>query len=234
MKKRMMAFTLALAMALGMTACGGKPESSSPTPTPAGTDSASQETPEASAAEDPSVTFKCGLTFTLDDYRGEDLQWWADRVHELSGGTVTIELYPSETLVKGTESISAMVMGTIDMYLINTSYVEGTVPGLEAMNMPCTAPVKELTDRLQLCCDVIDACQDQLFTAFDQAGVKYIGAIGQGGYVDMVFREPIHTAEEYTRWKVRTTGGISDDILNALGCTPTFIKIGRASCRERV
>ena len=172
---------------------------------------------------DSAVTLKCGLTFALDDYRGQDLQWWADRVNELSEGTINIELYPSETLVKGTESLSAMVMGTIDMYLVNTSYVEGSVPSLEAMNMPCIAPVTELEDRLQLCCDVIEACHDPIFQAFDNAGVKYIGTIGQGGYVDMVFSEPIYTAEEYSNRKVRTTGGISDDLLNALGCTPTFI-----------
>lgn len=221
MKKRIVALAFALTMALGMTACGEKQAET--TAAPAGTAGASAGTAGAASPEDPSVTLKCGLTFTLEDYRGEDLQWWADRVKELSNGSVTIELYPSETLVKGTESVSAMVMGTIDMYLVNTSYVEGSVPDLEVMNMPCTAPAKKLTERLKLCYDVMEACHDQIFTAFDNAGVKYIGTIGQGGYVDMVFSKPIHTAEEYTGWKVRTTGGISDDILNALGCTPTFI-----------
>lgn len=182
----------------------------------------SQEVSDAAAADKP-VNLKCGLTFKLDDYRGEDLVWWANRVKELSGGSINIELYPSETLVAGSESVSSMVMGSIDMYLIAPSYVEGVVEGMAGLTMPCTAGIEKLEERLQLCYDIMVALQDKLTATFDKAGIKFIGTLCQGGYVDMVFNKPIRSAEEYTQFKVRTTGGISDEMLKALGCTPVFI-----------
>lgn len=201
--KKIMAVVMVLAM-LFAAGCGGN-------------------TNNNTAEVDKEVTIKCGLTFTLDDYRGQDLQYWVDLVKEKTNGTVKIELYPSETLVKGADAVPALVMGSIDMYLCTPSYLEGTVEGMEAMGMPCTAAVAELKDRLQLGYDFNIACEKLLEETFEKAGIQYIGTIAQGGYVDMVFNKPIRSAAEYTGFKVRTTGGLPDKQLKALGCTPTFI-----------
>ena len=202
--KRIMAVVMVFAM-LFLAACGGGGANNN------------------TADVDKEITIKCGLTFTLDDYRGQDLQYWVNLVKEKTDGKVTIELYPSETLVKGTDSVSALVMGSIDMYLCTPSYLEGTVEGMEAMGMPCTAAVTQLKDRLQLGFDFAKSAEPILEETFAKGGVQYVGTIAQGGYVDMVFNKPIRTAEEYSGFKVRTTGGLPDKQLKAIGCTPTFI-----------
>lgn len=81
----------------------------------------SQETEEepekASAAEDKAVTLKVGGIQTTEDPSTKALYQMAERANELSGGSLTLEVYPASQLGSATNEIEAVSMGSQDMFV---------------------------------------------------------------------------------------------------------------------
>lgn len=109
------ALLLTSAMTLGLlTACGGTPAASTPTPAPAGND-----TPAAPQGQSeytgPKVTLKIGLGAASTGHSGIALQNYADRVEARTGGLVDVQCYPDSQLGSETEIAQGVALGTIEM-----------------------------------------------------------------------------------------------------------------------
>ena len=55
-------------------------------------------------------------------------QQWADRVEEMTGGRVAIDLLPVGSVVSHTETLGAMNMGVLDGHVSVTGYFSGKDP----------------------------------------------------------------------------------------------------------
>ena len=106
---------VALALAVGMTACGGSASS---------TAASSVAASAAGAGEGGSGN---DFTLTWNEVNGEDYgatvgaHTFAEKIEELSGGHIKIDLYINGTLGSEAESMQGIQMGTLDIFRGNAS-----------------------------------------------------------------------------------------------------------------
>ena len=112
------------AAALGMTACGGSSASTS-TSTAASTAASSTASSAAAGAGEGGSGNDYKLTW--NEVNGEDYgstvgaHTFAEKIEELSGGHITIDLYINGTLGSEAESMQGIQMGTLDIFRGNAS-----------------------------------------------------------------------------------------------------------------
>jgi TRAP-type C4-dicarboxylate transport system substrate-binding protein len=125
--KKLVPVLLSLVLALSLAACG----SSAPAPAPAAPAPAAPAAPAAdapAAASDPAVTLVYAEVNPLDTIVGRTGEFFRDKVAELSGGTVTIDIQASGVLGSENDVLDGMLADstTVDMSRISafalTSY----------------------------------------------------------------------------------------------------------------
>ena len=108
------------AAALGMTACGGSSASTS-------TSTAASSTASSAAAGAGEGGSGNDYKLTWNEVNGEDYgatvgaHTFAEKIEELSGGHITIDLYINGTLGSEAESMQGIQMGTLDIFRGNAS-----------------------------------------------------------------------------------------------------------------
>ena len=123
MKKRSLSVLVCAALAAGaLTACSGsaKTESTAAGSTAAET-AAKAEGSQGAASEDPQVTLVYAEVNPLDTIVGKTDQAFKDKVEELSGGSIKIDLQASGVLGAENDVLDTMLGGggTIDMSRIS-------------------------------------------------------------------------------------------------------------------
>lgn len=108
--KKKLCVLMGLALALSVTACGGNSSSTETT-------EKSAETTTAAASDDKAVTLKVGGIQTTEDPSTQALYMLAEKAGELSGGSLTVEVYPASQLGNATAQIEAVSMGSQDMFV---------------------------------------------------------------------------------------------------------------------
>ena len=138
--KRIISIVLAVGlMVSALTGCGGsgKPAetTAAATQAPAATTAAAAETkaPETKAPETAApaqtVTYRYAELAETDHPLTVDAHFFADRVKELSGGRINIEIYDNAQLGAEKEAVQATQMGSVD-------FCRATVTLLADFNMP--------------------------------------------------------------------------------------------------
>lgn len=123
--KKLIATGLALTMAASLAACGG----SASTASSAAADSTApaDSTSTAEATGDPEGWSGNDYVLTWNEVNGEDYgatvgaHAFAEKIAELSGGHITVELYINGTLGGEAESMQGVQMGTLDIFRGNAS-----------------------------------------------------------------------------------------------------------------
>ena len=125
--KKLLSLTVAAAMAMSLAACGGSAASSAAaSSTEAKTDAPAGDT--AAAASDPAVTLVYAEVNPLDTIVGQTATAFKEKVEELSGGSITIDIQASGVLGSENDVLDNILAGgdTIDMSRISafalTSY----------------------------------------------------------------------------------------------------------------
>ncbi|MCI9383319.1 MAG: TRAP transporter substrate-binding protein [Lachnospiraceae bacterium] len=115
--KKGLCLLLTTALICGLCACGGGKASDSVSEEPS--EPAVEEEAEAAEAEssDPAVTLKVGGIQTTEDPSTKALYYMAEKAGELSGGSLTLEIYPASQLGSATNEIEAVGMGSQDMFV---------------------------------------------------------------------------------------------------------------------
>lgn len=143
--KRLLAILLAAMMLLSMAACGAQTEepTSKPAEEPAAPAAAetTEDTAEApaeaaeepAAANDPAVTLTAASAFTATQLPGIFWNYFKEQVEELSGGSVTLDLYLGGTLCGPDEELAMLSNGSIDMMMAFTP--------ANAFSIPCVASI---------------------------------------------------------------------------------------------
>lgn len=123
MKKRICGITMAACMAMALSACGG---SGSTAATAAATEAAKAET-AADTAKEEQASGNPSITLTWSEVNGDDYggtvgaKVFKEKIEELSGGDITVELYLNGTLGGEKDSMQAIQMGTLDIFRGNAS-----------------------------------------------------------------------------------------------------------------
>ena len=111
------------AAALALTACGGSSNSAASTSTAASSTAASAAGDATAAANDPKVTLVYAEVNPLDTIVGQTATHFKEKVEELTGGSVVIDVQASGVLGSENDVLDAILGGStsIDMSRISAS-----------------------------------------------------------------------------------------------------------------
>lgn len=134
-KKNVVAFGLALSMALTMTAC-------SSVGTPIDTSESAADVPEAGPVASGEIT---GDSMTISLFAGSmaentpaggALSVMADYINAYSDGTITAEAFYDTALGDATSMVQGLQQGTVDIGVAGTSYFSNLVPEIDVFQLP--------------------------------------------------------------------------------------------------
>ena len=139
--KKYLALMLALAMTLGLTACGSGGSGNSGSTDGAasnGGGSASSSAGAETAADGPKMTLKLGVSTNDTDPRTLAAQEFKAEVEEKTGGSITVEIYTSGQLGGDAQLIEALALdsGTVDIIITDASNFATYEPTMGVSALP--------------------------------------------------------------------------------------------------
>ena len=246
--KKFISLALVAAMTASLAACGG---SSTATTTAAAadaeTEAAATESTEATEAaageaamtqvegsaadEDPlgsadaSIHFKAGITGSMSGAYAAGLVALRNHLEEMSGGEMTVDIYPSSALGNESDMLDAVSMGTQDMIVTST----GPIPAFAnatanwgVLDLPYLFPTYETAY------EVLDGEVGQfLLGEFEGTGVKALGFWENGYRCTTNSKKEIVHPDDLKGMKIRTMENkVHMATYTVLGATPTAMAMG--------
>lgn len=229
--KKILVIVLALIMALSLAACGTTP-AASPSPSVAPSVApATSSAPEASASTEPSTA---PAAINLDNVRektmilahgipqqamtGQQYNAFAEAVKELSGGKMIIDQKVGGTLVTDTESLDAVMDGTVDFIHSMGSYITGTIPNIAPVTM-----YGYFIGDSDAWFGFADAVRDTMSDIYGEFGIHFVGSLYQGTMVIVCTNKQIKSPADLEGEFFRTSGTWVSKTVQAWGATPTTI-----------
>ena len=232
--KKVISAALVASMALSMTACGLKEPETAATEAPkAETEAAAETAAEgaeaadaAAAANDPAVTLVYAEVNPLDTIVGQTDSFFKEKVEELSGGSITIDLQASGVLGSENDVLDTMLGGggTIDMSRISafalTSY------GGEKSKLLSIPYTFENRDHFWNFA-TSDLAPEFLEEPHENgAGVRGL-FYGEEGFRHFFTKEPVEKLEDLAGMKLRVSNDpIMNGMVEGLGASPTVVAFG--------
>ena len=225
--KKLIAMLLALVMVLSLAACG-----SSSTSTPATEAKAEAKTEEAApaadgdASADPAVTLVYAEVNPLDTIVGQTATFFAEKVSELSGGSVTIDVQASGVLGSENDVLDSILGGatTIDMSRISafalTSY--GAQKSV-LLSLPFTFVSREHYWNFANSDLAADFLYEPQTLGLPIRGVFY----GEEGFRHFFTVDPITSTDDLAGMKLRVSNDpVMNGLVEGLGASPTVVSFG--------
>lgn len=172
------AIALSMAACLALTACGSNATPSggaAPTTTPAAKADTTAAA-EGSAAGDPEGWSGKDYTFTWNEVNGEDYgasvgaRVFEEKIKELSGGHIKLEVYMNGTLGSEAESMQGIQMGTLDIFRGNAS----SLPNYGAELIGVTGLPYVFEDMHQFQDVAVSSLGDELLQSVEDSGCGYV------------------------------------------------------------
>ncbi len=164
------------------------------------------------AALAQSVTLTLAHQYPSTQPIGDGYNLWAKRVEELSNGDITVRVFPGSTLIGSDESFTAVSSGSVSASNMIGGFQTGDIPELAAITMPF------LFDDYGHYKRSVDGGLRELVTGWYEAkGIKLLTFFPKGN--DQVFHKSkfLLAPEDFVGAQIRGVGGVSDDVLRALG-----------------
>lgn len=165
------------------------------------------------------VTLKFGHYFSEQDSVGRSAEHWANLVEEKSEGNITVEVYPNEQLVSGSNGLQATGEGTIDLYTIVPSYISGQIPIFDFFGLPVLDP--EYTYEKMY--DITEEASPILDEHLAQENVQNLGVIHTTGRSELFSNVPIKSIDDLDGLKLRGIGGMLDEVVQDAGASTVFL-----------
>lgn len=161
-------------------------------------------------------TFKFQSSDPSGDKNFQVQKEWTERVEEMSGGRIEIDLLPVGAVVKHTETLGAIKMGVLDGHITATGYFTGQDPAFGLIgNM-----VGAWSDTRQLLQYINYGGGYELMTElYAPYGVKYIGG-STTGVESFVSKVPLNGVDDLKGLKLRAPEGLVQQVFAAAGATP--------------
>ena len=228
--KKIIALLLALVMVFALAACGAKEETPAAPSTPSTPSTPSEPSTPADPAEpatpaDPGAwdinnigEHKFILAHGLAETSMTGIQYHAfcEAVKELSQGKMIIEERIAGSLVTDTETLDAIMDGTIDFCHSMGSYVTGTVTDLS----PMTIAGYYGGDNWK---GFVDETYDLVESIYADYGIKYLGALYQGNSVIVCNDKQIKAPSDVKGLTFRASGTWVSKTVEAWGGAATTI-----------
>ncbi len=153
---------------------------------------------------------------------GKEIQKWADRIYEESGGTIKITVYPSDTLGASNTFLDMLDTGVTDLQWASTVFCPDQFYYLDAFYLPmigvssCEAGMNAFWDVYEQYPQVFDEeFKDYMPLIMYSSGSGVIGS-----------NKPIHSVGDTNGLVIRTAGGTCTDLCTAIGASPVSMGPG--------
>lgn len=222
MKKRIFAIALALILALSLFAgCGGQ---DTPTAPPAEEPSADQpQTPAEPAADPIKLTMSIGNGAKSDNFFKYSA--FCDKVAELSGGSIIIELFPGGTLASDAEALTAVMNGDVDFCHLTAGAALKAIKDLAVLEVPGAFGYKGQGDTTSFI-EFEAKLHDTVESIFADYGIKYIAFNASAQAVIVCNSKQITTPEDMQGMTMRTSGTWLGQMLESWGAATVSMGIG--------
>ena len=137
---------------------------------------------------------------------------WAKEVEKRNDGRIMIQMFPCQTLVKGSQMYDGVLNGITDIGMSLFAYTRGRFPIMEVADLPLGSPSGVVSSKMIK--EVFETLQPN---ELDGVKVMYITAHGPG--LVHTKDKPVRTLEDLKGLKLRATG-FSAKLVSALGGTP--------------
>lgn len=144
---------------------------------------------------------------------------WIERIEELTDGKVKIEYYPGEQLGKAASLLDVAKNKVADITYVGPLYISDALPlsgivanpGLFQDAVSATKVYNKLVN------------EDLYELEFKPNGVKPLWSMGTNPYQITNSKHPVKTLDDFKGLKIRTSGGIQEQVMQQLGATPVSI-----------
>ncbi len=230
--KKIISAMLAALMIMSLTACGGSggndggsgdaaTDGGSGTPAQ---DSASTDTSDV--ANDPAVTLVYAEVNPLDTIVGQTGQHFKEKVEELSGGSITIDLQPAGVLGSENDVLDAMVGGSTSIDISRISAFALTGYGCQKsmlLSLPYTFESRDHWWNFansELAPDFLNEPQEN---GLPLRGIFY----GEEGFRHFFTKEPVADIGDLAGMKLRVSNDpVMNGLVEGLGASPTVVSFG--------
>lgn len=146
----------------------------------------------------------------------------ADRLEEISGGSMRIDIYPSGQLGGERETVELLQIGSIAMTKVSTSPLESFVPAMQIFSVPYVFRDREHFFK------VLDSeIGVELLESTEVARLRGLGYYDAGSRSFYTTRKPVHTPADLKGLKIRVQKSqTSVKMVQALGGSATPISWG--------
>ena len=131
---------------------------------------------------------------------------WVKQLEEATKGRIKVEVYPSQTLVKGVDMWKAASAGTIDIGWCVQSYWSDLTPLSDVVSLPglpAGVSAEKLSEVLWKLYEKYPAIQKE----YDSANVQPLALYTTASYFIASARKQVKTLEDMQGLKIRTVGG---------------------------
>ncbi|MBQ8933372.1 MAG: TRAP transporter substrate-binding protein [Lachnospiraceae bacterium] len=219
--KKTISVMLAAVMALSLAACGGSSTASTTAAAPAETKAAEAAATEAAKEEAPAAE-KIDLTVAYADAEnsvfGKGVAAFAEKLEELSGGSMTCTIYPNGTLGSIPEVAAMIQQGTCDVSPIVTSSLVDFCPELGVFDLPFMFADYDAA-RAAINGEAGTVLADKM-----KAANMHVGSWMTMGFRETTSSKPIESIDDFKGLKIRTQSNeVHQAIFNSLGASATVI-----------
>ena len=162
------------------------------------------------------LTLKFQSSDNIGNTNYELKQKWAERVKEMSGGRLNIEILPVNAVVKHTETLNAISKGILDGHITATGYFSGKDPAFGLIGN--TVGAWSDPDDMLLFMEKGGGTK-LLREIYAPYGVHFIGASATG-LEAFVSKKPLKGVEDLKGLKVRAPEGLVQSVFLSAGASP--------------
>ncbi len=204
--KKITAMALVAAMAVAMTACAGGSQG----------EEASSDVQENAGGE--TINLTVAYADPEDSVFGKGVAAFAEKLEEVSGGTMTCTIYPNGTLGSISEVAAMIQQGTCDVSPIVTSSLVDFVPELGAFDLPFL--FEDYADaRENIEGEAGDYLEEQM-----AASNMRVGSWMTMGFRETTSNRPVESVADFNGLKIRIQSNeVHQAIFESLGASPTVI-----------
>ena len=214
------------AAALALTACGGSSNSAASTSTAASSTAASAAGDATAAANDPKVTLVYAEVNPLDTIVGQTATHFKEKVEELTGGSVVIDVQASGVLGSENDVLDAILGGSTSIDMSRISAFALTSYGCnksKLLSIPFT-----FENRAHFWNFANSELAPEFLNEPQELGLPVRGIFyGEEGFRHFFTVKPVAGIEDFKGLKLRVSNDpVMNGMVEGLGANPTVVSFG--------
>ena len=214
------------AAALALTACGGSSNSAASTSTAASSTAVSAAGDATAAANDPKVTLVYAEVNPLDTIVGQTATHFKEKVEELTGGSVVIDVQASGVLGSENDVLDAILGGSTSIDMSRISAFALTSYGCnksKLLSIPFT-----FENRAHFWSFANSDLAPDFLNEPQELGLPVRGLFyGEEGFRHFFTVKPVATIADFKGMKLRVSNDpVMNGLVEGLGANPTVVSFG--------